>query len=132
MSEQNLRHRVRDCLKPGFVLQVENSVGYGTPDTHYCFEGISGWLELKFGENIPARHATPVFKSLNRGLEVEQEAMNYKYAQNGGKNSILAQIGKCCYIVPGIRAYEFNTYTMEEFQQYLILLKNLREYLKHT
>ena len=129
MSEKNLRGKVRDALKPGFVQQIENLVGLGVPDTHYVVEGKSGWLELKFAENIPARASTAVFKSLNRGLDIEQEAWIFKYAQHGGIVHMLPQIGKRCFIVPGYLAYQFNTMTCEEFEPYACELKNVRAYL---
>jgi len=126
MSEKNLRHRVRDALKPGFVQQIENIVGEGVPDTHYCIEGNIGWIELKYAENLPVRATTAVFKSLNRGLDVEQEAWIFKYVQHGGNAFILPQIGRRYYLVPGKLAYEFNTMTLSQFDHYRIELKQVR------
>lgn len=126
MSEKNLRGRVRDLLKPGFVQQIENIVGAGVPDTHYAVQGRIGWLELKYAENVPARAGTAVFKSLNRGLDVEQEAWIFKYAQHGGIVHVLAQVGKRYYLVPGHLAYTFNTMVCEEFEEFALRLPDLR------
>jgi AraC-like DNA-binding protein len=129
MSEKNLRGRVRDALKPGLIQQIENMVGNGVPDTYYAVKGVQGWLELKYAENIPARASTAVFRSLNRGLDVEQEAWIFKCAQHGGVAHVYAQIGKRCYLVPGHLAYQFNAMTHEEFQEFYVEQKDLREAL---
>ena len=130
MSEINFRHKVRDILKPAFVLQVENVVGTGTPDTYYAFDNQSGWLELKIAATIPARPGTVVFKSLNRGLELEQEATLYEIARHGGNSWALAKIVNKCYLVPGMIAHDFNVMTMPDFQKFEINLCDLRAVLK--
>lgn len=131
MSEKNLRHAVRDALKPAFVTQVENAVAMGTPDTFAAYDERAFWLELKFGEVIPARASTPVFKSLNRGLTVEQEATLFQMWQHyPGLSWILARIGKQFYVVEGNLSYAFNEMTLAQFDEKCrIELKELRRWL---
>lgn len=130
MAEIDFRHRIRDRLKPGFVQQVENAVGPGTPDTYYAFEGVSGWLELKFGREIPKRDTTAVFKSLNRGLELEQESWIYQCARNGGNAWVLAQIVDRYFLVHGMIAHDFNVMTYPQFERYELDLKHLKAIVK--
>ncbi len=128
MSEQLLRGKVRDALKPGLVQQVENMIGKGTPDTYASVKGWHGWLELKYADKLPARDSTAVFKSLNRGLEVEQEAWAFKSWQYApGSAWILAQIGNGYYLVPGKASYSVNEMTLSQFEVYRIAsLEDLR------
>lgn len=130
MSEKNLRHAVRDALKPAFVLQVENGVVMGTPDTYACFEGRGFWVELKFAEVIPARASTSLFKSLNRGLTVEQEAVLFKMWQYAPRSAwVLLRIGKAHYLVPGYLSYNIVDFTLAEFAPYELKLSDLRSTL---
>jgi len=130
MSEKTLRHSVRDILKPGFVLQVENAMATGTPDTYVGLQEWHGWLELKFGTEVPARPTTGVFTSLNRGLEVEQEATLFKMWQHSpGSAWVYARLNKDCFLVPGNRAYDFNAFTLAELQPFACGLNFLRERL---
>ena len=127
MAEINLRHTVRDLLKPGLVQQIENAVGPGTPDTFFAIEGIMGWLELKVARKLPAKDTTAVFKSLNRGLELEQEAWLYQAARfGGGKSWVLARLPGFKVLVPGILAHEFNLMTLKNFERWKIELCDLR------
>lgn len=125
-KEINLRSYVRDLLKPGFVQQVENSVGPGTADTYFALGRCSGWIELKVAREFPKRENTPVFKSLNRGLELEQEAWLYQCARNGGNSWIFAKIVTWYVLVPGYYSHFFNSMTLEEFRRYEILPGDLR------
>lgn len=58
-SERALWQLVRERLKPyaADLERVENAIGYGTPDVHYCltYRGHTGegWLELKEIEAWP-------------------------------------------------------------------------------
>ena len=127
MSEKNLRHAVRDALKPGFVLQVENAMQSGTPDTYVGLIEWRGWLELKYAREIPARATTGVFTSLNRGLEVAQEATLFKMWQHSpGSAWVYVRIEKDCYLVPGEQSYEFNAFTLSDFQKFSCALNFLR------
>lgn len=71
MSETNFRHYVRDGLsKYGHIVQVENSILPGHPDTNYCIrsnsifeelsEGQAGDMELKYIKEWPKREKTVV------------------------------------------------------------------------
>lgn len=121
---------VRDALKPGLIQQVENTIAPGTPDTYYACGGISGWLELKVANHIPARGTTSVFKSLNRGMELEQEAWIYQCARNGGNANGLVRILNRDFLVPGMVIHSFNTMSYPEFLQFEVELKDLKAILK--
>lgn len=112
-------------------MQVENGIANGTPDTYASVMLGSahwrGWLELKYGENVPAKASTGVFKSVNRGLSVEQEATLFKMWQHGvGSAYVLARVVKSVYLVPGRLAFEFNAMTVDDLAFWEIDLSELR------
>jgi hypothetical protein len=129
MTEINLRHEIRDLLKPGLIQQVENVVGPGTPDTYYSFERVSGWIELKVAREVPKRSGTAVFKSLNRGLEVEQEAWLYQAYRHGNNAFVLCQLATRYFMLPGFLSYSFNKMHYSQFDRFELRKKDLRAIL---
>jgi hypothetical protein len=131
MSEKNLRHKVRDALKPAHVIQVENGMCDGTPDTYASFPEWLGWIELKYATTIPKRRATAVFKSINRGLETEQAVWLHRgWVSHKGSTWVLVEIeGIGYYLVPGCKAFEFNEMTLAQLEVYSIPLKFIKEHL---
>ena len=66
MSEKSLWTKTRAGLLSvvgppnNHLTRFENYAGPGTPDVHYCVEGATGWVELKYLDGWPAREATVV------------------------------------------------------------------------
>jgi hypothetical protein len=83
------RLRRTDLCVRGKWLRVENPACPGTPDVHYCVDGISGWLELKRLESWPVRAGTPV---RIEHYTKEQRLWIMDYALNGGRVHLLLQV----------------------------------------
>lgn len=130
MSNENdvLRH-VHNFMRPCFWYRIENSTGSGVPDVHFGINRIFGWIEGKYARVLPANPTTAVFKSLNRGLEVDQENWLYDYARQGGLCWVMARVLEAYILVPGIRALEFNSFTWPQLDPYRIQLDMIRMYL---
>jgi hypothetical protein len=75
----------------GKWLRVENPVGPGTPDVHYCVEGMTGWLELKEIPAWPKRSDTPVRLP---HYTKEQRLWIMDYASHGGRVHLLLRIAR--------------------------------------
>lgn len=86
----------------------------GIPDTNYCFDGVEGWVELKYGER-PARDSTAVFKS-RHNLTAEQVEWILARRRSGGRVSILAQIDDHLFLVEARHALSFNSWTFFDFE----------------
>lgn len=124
-----LRDDLHVQMRPCFWQRIENSTCGGIPDIYFGISGIFGWVEGKYARVIPTNPLTPVFKSLNRGLEVEQENWLYDHARNKGLCWIFARIRKDYILVPGIRALDFNNMTLSQFDPYRVELDMIRMYL---
>lgn len=130
-SEADVLKDLHAVIKPCFWRRIENQAGAGDPDVHFVIDGISGWLEGKYAREIPKNLLTPVFKSLNRGLDTEQENWLYDYCRQGGLAWVFARIGKDYILVPGIRALDFNSMTLSQFDMYRVNLDMIRYNLIH-
>lgn len=73
----------------GHIVRVENPVGPGTPDVHYCLMKKAGWIELKAIKAWPKRKTTPV---RIRHYSVEQRLWHKQYGETGGRMFILVRI----------------------------------------
>lgn len=114
MSERLLWQKFRAALGGKAHLQrIESFTAAGIPDVEYCCDGESGWIELKYGK-IPAKGGTAVFKS-QRGLTPEQIEWLLCRRCNGGRAWVLVDIGGALFLVDGLKAPSFNTWTMHEF-----------------
>ena len=66
MSEKNLWKKTREGLlsvvglPDNSLTRYENYAGPGTPDVHYCVNGRSGWMEMKYIDGWPVKDATVV------------------------------------------------------------------------
>ena len=70
----------------GYWERVENLVGTGTPDVHYCIDGYAGWIELKEIEDWPVRAKTIVRID---HFTLEQRYWLREYYDRGGGNAWL-------------------------------------------
>ena len=84
----------------------------GVPDVNYCFSGIEGWIELKYGV-APARATTVVFRS-QRGLDVAQIEWQLYRVKCGGAVWNLIQVGKWLLLIHGKHAAKVNHCTLDE------------------
>ena len=128
-SEADVLRDAHDQMRPCFWRRVENQTGSGDPDVHFGIDGTFGWIEGKYARVLPANPLTPVFKSLNRGLDVDQENWLYDYARQGGLCWIFARVTEHYILVPGKMALEFNNMIWSRFDPYRIELDMLRYYL---
>jgi hypothetical protein len=63
MSEAAMWNTLRPVLVQSVrddAVRVENPAWPGTPDVHWCMDGIEGWLELKEVPEWPKRPGTPL------------------------------------------------------------------------
>lgn len=128
-SEADVLRDAHAQMRPCYWLRIENQTGAGVPDVHFGINGVFGWIEGKYARVMPANPLTPVFKSLNRGLDVEQENWLYDYARQGGLCWVFARVVDKYVLVPGIRAIEFNSWCWSQFDPYRIELDMLRIHL---
>ena len=91
MSEIALWKMIKDRIAPhaGKWMRVENPCLPGTPDVHYCWEGRTGWLELKEIEDWPARPDTPVRIP---HFTKEQRLWIWDYAEHKGVVRLLLRV----------------------------------------
>lgn len=114
MSERLLWQKFRAALGGKAHLQrIESFTAAGIPDVEYCCDGESGWIELKYGK-MPAKGGTAVFKS-QRGLAPAQVEWLVCRRRNGGRSWILVGIEDNLFLVDGLKAPSFNSWTMHEF-----------------
>lgn len=60
-SEKTFRAYMAKGLKPyGHIVQIENEILVGQPDTNYCVEGSEGNIELKYISEWPKRRGNIV------------------------------------------------------------------------
>lgn len=60
-NETTFRRYLAKGLKPfGHIVQVENDMSDGQPDTNYCLSGSAGDIELKYIREWPKRSSTIV------------------------------------------------------------------------
>ena len=88
MSERNFWNYVRKSLPDVKMYRVENRVSEGMPDVHYIKDGKSGWIELKYLAEWPARNKICV------GLRLNQSFWLDEYKQLKGRCWILIRIGR--------------------------------------
>ncbi len=83
--------RVRPLLpSDSWRERVENGLGAGTPDVHYCWRGRSGWIELKYRKVRPRFNDSLLF--FDRGLRPAQIAWWVPYLRCGGRGLIVAGV----------------------------------------
>ena len=114
MSERRLWQKFRAALGSKAHLQrIESFTAAGIPDVEYCCDGQSGWIELKYGK-VPTKGGTVVFRS-QRGLDPAQVEWLVCRRNHGGRAWVLVDIGGALFLVDGLHAPLFNTWTMHEF-----------------
>ena len=73
-------------LKTNFRLswmsRIENALGNGTPDVHYCHNGHSGWIELKAEQTFPNKI----------DFEPGQPLWHEKYWRSGGNCFVFLKV----------------------------------------
>lgn len=89
MNESNLWDWLRDVALPiGHYSRIEApDTAPGFPDVHYCFEGNTGTMELKY-----ARHVDPPFPDEDTGLHRSQITWIRQQIKNKGQVWIVAEI----------------------------------------
>ena len=85
MSEASFWALIRNHLHLK-MYRVENKVAIGMPDIHYVFGKGSGWIELKYMDELPAKG------KLKIGLRKSQAIWHRIYNNFGGKSWILIRI----------------------------------------
>jgi len=86
MSEQGMRKKVVQALKPLDAISVENSCGPGTPDVNY----VDGWLELKWARTWPKKPETPLrLEHFTR----QQRLWLIRRWKAGGRAFVLLKVG---------------------------------------
>ena len=71
--------------------RIENLVAIGTPDVNFCWDGIEGWIELKFVPKWPKYKGKIITKKL---WKPEQRIWALKRIRSGGKSFLFIQIEK--------------------------------------
>jgi len=92
-KDGNLRQMFRSNLRDVFWTSIETSTEPGVPDSFYCFNGVSGWLEFKkifSGERVPS--LTPV-----------QVLWHARLARKGGRSFFAVRRNQDLLLVPGDR-----------------------------
>ena len=116
MSEINLWTRIKGGLEQyGHLQRIETgSIAEGVPDVNYCFQGLEGWVELKYGK-VPLRATTEVFKS-QPGMRPAQIDWILYRGKVGGRVFILLNIGTELFLIHGEHAAKVNQWTMQDFR----------------
>lgn len=97
MSEQTMRGRVVEALRPLDAVSIENGVGVGTPDVNYA----EGWIELKWVRSWPKRPDTPV---VLEHFTREQRRWIDRRSRAGGKVFVLLKVGRDWFLFRGMDA----------------------------
>jgi hypothetical protein len=131
MIESGFRQGLSKWMKTWGVFwqSIETSTNPGMPDGYYCYQGRSGWLELKHLKEIPKRANTPLFKSLNHGLRVEQVVWFEVSLAHGVRVDILCKFERRMFLVPGFMAEQFNSMTWDWLQQYEVTKEDLHRHV---
>ena len=107
MNETAFWNKLREELPDGgHYTRVENLVGPGTPDVHYCVSSRSGWMEVKYTDKFPLEH--PVLVSQMIWLE--------QHLRAGGRACICVGYKKLVYFVPADVCREINEWLQVDFQ----------------
>ena len=101
MSEQDMRQRLIQALRPLHGVSIENKIGAGTPDINYT----GGWIECKWLRNWPKRAGTPVL--LDHDLTLEQRLWLNRRVKCGGVAWVILQRGREWLIFNGCTAATF-------------------------
>lgn len=97
MSEKNFQKTTRrNMKKAGRTWQrIETGLtGEGVPDTYFCINGSSGWIESKYINAYPKRETTPIKIKLSGN----QEAWLSTHDKAGGRGFVFLQIGRDYYL----------------------------------
>lgn len=98
MSEQNMRQRVIQGLRPLDAVSVENPAHPGTPDVNY----IEGWLELKQLPRWPRGGPEAIVKVSH--FRPGQRVWIKRRARRGGRVHVLLQVGPDWLLLPPLEA----------------------------
>lgn len=103
----------RGLWAPRSVLtRVENGVMVGMPDVYYCFDGTSGWIELK-APTAPARKNSKLFGSSHQ-LTLQQRNWLDAHREAGGRGWIAIETEDYVALLDASWACNLNVMTLEE------------------
>ena len=95
--------------------RIENGVLDGMPDTYYCIEGTSGWMELKAPQE-PKRSTTPLFSG-NHPLSLAQRNWLLSHHQAGGVSWVAIESETTVLLVEGRHADIINGSPLEALKK---------------
>ena len=116
-TEVHFWGRIVEALwHPRRVLnRIENGVLDGMPDTHYCIDGASGWIELKCPSE-PKRETTALFSGSHK-LSIGQANWLLSYVQAGGRAFIGIETDGWVLLVHGKHSDAINTSTITHLKR---------------
>ena len=118
-SESSTRKRLRGVVlaydPDAQVVQVENAVNSGDPDTYICTRGRSVWVELKYVA-LPKRVSTPI---RCRHVRTAQLMWAADHLKAGGRVWFLVQVGNWYFLLlPRIAARLLNGVKREDLHNW--------------
>lgn len=120
MSEAGLWNYIRDHVPGPDWVRVENSVGPGTPDVNYSYDGSEGWIELKWVAQFPKSPRVCVFGN-RRGLRPAQKVWIRRRTLKKGSVWIVAGVGRHVFFIPGDCAFAFNRFRRSDLENHSAL-----------
>ena len=81
-----------------FLQRHEDNCSPGIPDISFCYQGVSGWIELKYRDKFPIKESTPILFS---HFTIIQRKWMEQYTKAGGNGWILLRIEKETFLIKG-------------------------------
>ncbi len=89
-NEAQFWRTVRRNLPPGAHFErMENLVAIGTPDVNFCWDGVNGWIELKYVSRWPKQDFNIITERL---WKMEQRLWALRRIRAGGKCFLFVQV----------------------------------------
>lgn len=80
------------------LQRIEDKLTLGIPDVHFCYEGKTGWIELKVLKDYPKKVNTPI--KINH-LTPHQKQWHKNYTKSLGKSFVLLKVNKDAFLFDG-------------------------------
>jgi hypothetical protein len=96
-KDGNLRRLFRSNLREFFWTSVETFTEPGIPDSFFCFDGVSGWIEFKQTTGNKIASLTP-----------QQIAWHARLARKGGRSFFAVRRCSELILVEGARGSELR------------------------
>ena len=98
MKEAYLWAKVKKGLEKAsnnriFLQRHEDKFCPGIPDVSFCYEGVSGWIELKYLPKWPSKNSREI-----KHHTPHQKLWAKRYIESGGNYFLLLQVGNTCYL----------------------------------